>query len=66
MKIMTNIAVERKKRKITQRQLSKTLGLSADYIGFLERRTYTPSVKVAAKIAEYFGLRIEDFEEFKG
>lgn len=63
---MTNIAVERKKRKITQRQLSKALGLSSDYIGFLERRTYTPSVKVAAQIAEYFGLRIEDFEEFKG
>lgn len=63
---MTTIKAERKRRKITQRGLSKALGLSADYIGFLERRTYTPSVKVAAKIAEFFGLKIEDFEEFKG
>jgi DNA-binding XRE family transcriptional regulator len=63
---MTTIKKERKKRKLTQRGLSKILGLSSDYIGFLERRTYNTSVKVAAQIAEYFGLRIEDFEEFKG
>lgn len=61
---MTNIGIERKKRKITQRQLSKAIGLSADYIGFLERRTYIPRVTVASRIAEYFGLKIEDFEEF--
>ncbi|MCR4923921.1 MAG: helix-turn-helix transcriptional regulator [Lachnospiraceae bacterium] len=51
---------------IRQEELAKLMGVSRQTISSLENGRYNPSILLAYKIANYFGLTIEDvfiFEE---
>lgn len=50
----------RKEKGITQEELSKSLEVSRQTVGSLENGRYNPSLILAFKIANFFGLSIED------
>lgn len=56
----------RKERKITQQELADVLGVTRQTIISLENGKYKASLILAHKIAQFFGMTIEDvfiFEE---
>ena len=60
------IEEKRKAQGLTQQQLAVLLGVSRQTIISLESRKYNPSILLAHRIAQTFGVRIEDiflFEE---
>ena len=60
------IEEKRNAQGMTQQQLAALLGVSRQTIISLENGKYNPSILLAHKIAQTFGLRIEDiflFEE---
>lgn len=50
----------RNERGIKQEDLAAILEVSRQTIGSLENGRYNPSIRLAFKIAKYFGLSIED------
>lgn len=50
----------RKERGILQDELAKALGVSRQTISSLENGRYNPSILLAHKIANYFGMTIEE------
>lgn len=59
----------RKERGIKQEELAAILEVSRQTIGSLENGRYNPSILLAFKIANFFGMRIEDifiYEEENG
>lgn len=57
--IYNRIAVLRVERGISRRQLSEALGVHYQTIGYLERGEYSPSLHLALRIADYFGVPVE-------
>jgi putative transcriptional regulator len=53
------IAVLRAERGISRQQLADAMDVNYQTIGFLERGDYSPSLKLALGLAEYFGLPVE-------
>lgn len=53
------IAVLRAERGISRQQLADAMGVNYQTIGFLERGDYSPSLKLALALGEYFGLPVE-------
>ncbi|MBQ4177367.1 MAG: helix-turn-helix transcriptional regulator [Lachnospiraceae bacterium] len=56
----------RNEKGIRQEELAKQLGVSRQTISSLENGRYNPSILLAHKIAQYFGMTIEEvfiFEE---
>ena len=56
----------RKERGIRQEDFAKSMGVSRQTISSLENGRYNPSILLAYKIAQYFGMAIEEvfiFEE---
>jgi DNA-binding XRE family transcriptional regulator len=58
-KLYNRIAVLRAERDIGRQDLAKALGVSYQTVGFMERCEYNPSLELAFRVAEYFGLPIE-------
>jgi len=50
----------REERGLTQEELAKALGVTRQTIIAIERGRYDPSLKLAFKIARFFGRAIED------
>lgn len=44
---------------MSRRQLAEAVGVNPQTIGFLERGDYKPSLELALKIAEVFGVAVE-------
>jgi DNA-binding XRE family transcriptional regulator len=57
--LYNRIAVLRAERGISRQQLADALDVNYQTIGFLERGDYSPSLKLALGLAEYFGLPVE-------
>ena len=56
----------RKEKGIRQEDFAKSMGVSRQTISSLENGRYNPSIVLAYKIAQYFGMTIEEvfvFEE---
>ncbi len=53
------IAVLRAERGISRMQLADAMDVNYQTIGFLERGDYSPSLKLALSLGEYFGLPVE-------
>ncbi len=56
----------RKEKGIRQEEFAKSMGVSRQTISSLENGRYNPSIMLAYKIAQYFGMTIEEvfvFEE---
>ena len=49
----------RKKRKMSQEELAKLLGVHSPIVGRYERGEVKPSIEVAAKIAEALGISLD-------
>ncbi len=49
----------RTQRKLSQRQLGHLLGVSGTHIGKLERSEKTPNVALLLKIADLFGVSLD-------
>jgi transcriptional regulator with XRE-family HTH domain len=49
----------RKKKKVSQDELAKTIGAHAPVIGRYERNEVKPSIEVATKIAEALGVSLD-------
>ena len=59
MSLHNRIAVLRAEKKLSRATLALSVGVNPQTIGFLERGDYTPSLELAFKIAEHFGLPVE-------
>ena len=57
--IYNRIAMLRVERGVSRRQLAEALGVHYQTIGYLERGEYSPSLFLALRIAEYFGVAVE-------
>jgi DNA-binding XRE family transcriptional regulator len=57
--VYNRIALLRAEQGVTRRQLADDLGVHYQTIGYLERGEYNPSLHLALRIAEFFGLPLE-------
>ncbi len=57
--IRNRIAMLRAERGITRRAFAEALGVHYQTIGYLERGEYSPSLHLALRIADYFGVPVE-------
>ena len=57
--IYNRIAMLRVERGVSRRQLAEALGVHYQTIGYLERGENSPSLFLALRIAEYFGVAVE-------
>lgn len=60
-----SLKVVRKKKKITQEQLSELVGVSRQSINAIERGKYTPSTVLALKISEIFNTSVNKIFELE-
>ncbi|WP_214414855.1 helix-turn-helix transcriptional regulator [Sphaerisporangium fuscum] len=49
----------RAERGVSRKELAAALGVHYQTIGYLERGEYSPSLYLALRIAEYFGVPLE-------
>jgi len=64
--VKNRIETIRKEKGIRQEDFAKSMGVSRQTISSLETGRYNPSIILAYKIAQYFGMTIEEvfiFEE---
>ena len=57
--IHNRIAVLRAERGLSRRQLAGAIAVNYQTVGYLERGDYKPSLELAFRISEFFGLPIE-------
>jgi DNA-binding XRE family transcriptional regulator len=57
--IHNRIAVLRAERSISRQSLAQKIGVNPQTVGFLERGDYVPSLELAFKLSQFFGLPIE-------
>ena len=57
--IQNRIGVLRAERGLSRQQLADSVGINYQTVGYLERGDYNPSLELAFRIAEYFGLPLE-------
>lgn len=60
----TRIQELRKRNKLSQEELAQAVGVTRQTITSLENEKYTASLVLAYKIANYFGLTIEEVFDF--
>lgn len=57
--LYNRIAVLRAERGLSRQQLADQLGINYQTVGYLERGSYNPSLELAFRIGEVFGLPVE-------
>ncbi|MEN8007515.1 MAG: helix-turn-helix transcriptional regulator [Candidatus Krumholzibacteriota bacterium] len=58
-KIYNRIQVFRNERDLSRQHLADLVGVNYQTIGYLEREEYNPSLDLAFRIADVFGLPVE-------
>lgn len=58
-KIHNRLAVLRTERGMSRLDLARTVGVNYQTIGYLERGDYNPSLELAFRVSEVFGLPVE-------
>ena len=58
-RIHNRLPVLRAERHLTRQQLADAVGVNSQTVGFLERGDYSPSLDLAMRLSEFFGLPIE-------
>jgi putative transcriptional regulator len=56
----------REAKGLTQEELAKALGVTRQTIIAIEKGKYDPSLRLAFKIARFFGVKIEDIFIYEG
>ena len=59
VKISNRLSVLRAERGMSRLALANAIGVNYQTIGYLERGEYNPSLELAFRISEFFGLPIE-------
>ena len=54
------LAVIRKENRITQEELATAVGVTRQTVYAIEKGKFVPTVVTAIKIAQFFGLTVED------
>jgi putative transcriptional regulator len=57
--VRNNVSEYRNKKKVTQEELGKAVGVTRQTIIAIEKGNYTPSVLLALKIAMFFDTTVE-------
>lgn len=57
--IHNRVKVLRVERGLSRQELAEALGINYQTVGYIERGDYNPSLELAFRIGEYFGLPIE-------
>ncbi len=57
--VYNRIAQLRAEQGVSRRELADALGVHYQTVGYLERGEYNPSLHLALRIAEFFGLAVE-------
>jgi len=65
MTLHNRIALFRAERGVSRRDLAEAVGVNNQTIGYLERGDYKPSLELAMKIAQYFGVHVEMLFSFQ-
>ena len=60
----TRIPELRRERKVSQSELAMSVGVTRQTVTSIETGRYTASLPLAHKIAQYFGLTIEEVFDF--
>ncbi len=58
-KIYNRIAILRKEKALTRKDLAEKIGVNFQTVGYLEREEYNPSLDLAFRISAVFGLPID-------
>ena len=58
-KLYNRISVLRNERNISRKVLADKIGVNFQTVGYLEREEYNPSLDLAFKICEYFGMPVD-------
>ncbi len=58
-KLYNRIAVLRSERGMSRKELAEKIGVNFQTVGYLEREEYNPSLDLAFRITEVFGLPVE-------
>lgn len=58
-RIHNRLAVLRAERGISRGELAQSVGVNPQTIGYLERGDYNPSLELALRLADVFGLPVE-------
>lgn len=56
----------REEKGLTQEELAKALGVTRQTVIAIEKGRYDPSLRLAFKIARFFGVKIEDIFIYEG
>ena len=59
VEIFNRIGVLRAERGLSRKELADAVDVNFQTIGYLERGDYNPSLELAFKLSDYFGLPIE-------
>lgn len=65
MKLNNRLRVLRAEKEISQQVLADEVGISRQTVNSIERGKFNPSVVTALKMAEYFGVAVEDAFQLK-
>lgn len=57
--VHNRIALLRAEQGVSRRELADALGVHYQTIGYLERGEYNPSLRLALRIARFFGVPVE-------
>lgn len=57
--LYNRLAVMRTERRLSRQELADALEVNYQTIGYLERSEYNPSLELALRAAEYFGVPVE-------
>src|SRR5699024_8914517 len=58
-RVYNRIATLRPDRRVSRRELADALGVHYQTIGYLERGEYAPSLHLALRVAQFFGVPVE-------
>ena len=65
MKMKNNIKELRKRKKLRQEDLAEELGVTRQTVIAIENNKYDPTLELAMKISEFFGLSVNDIFHLK-
>jgi DNA-binding XRE family transcriptional regulator len=58
-KLYNRIGVLRRESGVSRKELAEAIGVNFQTVGYLEREEYSPSLDLALRICEFFGLPVE-------
>lgn len=62
---MNRLKEFRKAKNLTQKDLALIFKVTPDYISIIERNVQTPGFKLANKLADYFGVTVDELNFFE-